>query len=368
MSVWSLKPEPIVGIDISSTAVKLLELSKSGKEYKVESYAIEYLPADSIKDKNIDSEKLEEVGVAIDRVVKRAKPRTQYAAVAVAGPAVITKEITMDAAMSDGEMKEQLEEDPAQYLGQDTEDEISFDFQVIGPNDKEPERVDVLLAACSSEILETRKTVLDLSGLKPLIVDIEKYALENAFLMVAQNDPEIDENEVIALLEVGATTTTMNVLSDQKIVYTNEEIFGGKQLTEQIKNHYDLDYEQADLAQRTGSLADDYKTEILEPFKIEMAQQISQMVQFYEAQGTYGKLSHILIAGGCASIADITEHINNKVGGQVTIVNPFAQMSVASRVKKKALMNDAPTLMIACGLALRTFDYLFDKDKGVPKK
>jgi type IV pilus assembly protein PilM len=356
MSVWSLKPEPIVGIDISSTAVKLLELSKSGKEYKVESYATEYLPAGSIKDKNIDPEKLEEVGVAINRVVQRAKPRTQYAAVAVAGPAVITRVITMDGGMSDEEMKEQIEEDPPQYLGIDTEDEINFDFQIIGPNEKEPERVDILVAGGFNEIIETRKTVLELGGLKPLIVDIEKYALENAFLMLAQNDPEIDENEVIALLEVGATTTTMNVLSDQKIVYTNEEIFGGKQLTEQIKNHYDLDYEQADLAQRTGSIADDYQTEILEPFKIEMAQQISQMVQFYEAQGTYGKLSHILIAGGCASIADITEHINNKVGGQVTIVNPFAQMSVASRIKKKALMNDAPALMIACGLALRTFD------------
>jgi type IV pilus assembly protein PilM len=356
MSIWSLKPEPIVGIDISSTAVKLIELSRSGKEYRVECYATEYLPADSIKDKNIDSEKLEEVGKAIKRVVDRAKPRTQYAAVAVAGPAVITRVISMEGGMSDEEMKEQLEEDPAQYLGQDTEDEISFDFQVIGPNEKEPERVDVLLAACSGEILETRQTVLEFGGLKPLIVDIEKYALENAFLMIAQNDPEIDENEVIALLEVGATTTTMNVLSEQKIVYTNEEIFGGKQLTEQIKNHYELDYEQADLAQRTDSLAGDYKTEILEPFKMEMAQQISQMVQFYEAQGTYGKLSHILIAGGCASITDISEHIKNKVGGQVSIVNPFAQMSVASRVKKKALMNDAPALMIACGLALRTFD------------
>ena len=356
MSVWSLKPEPILGIDISSTAVKLLELSISGKEYKVESYAIEYLPAGSLKDKNIDSDKIEEVGAVINRVVQRAKPRTLFAAVAVAGPAVFTKEIVMDGGMSDEEINNELKEDPAQHLGIDTEDEINFDFQVIGPNDKEPDRINILVAGCFSEILETRKIVLDIGGLKPLIVDIEKYALENAFLMVAQNDPEIDENEVIALLEVGATTTTMNVLSDQKIVYTNEEIFGGKQLTEQIKNHYDLDYEQADLAQRTDSLADDYKTEILEPFKIEMAQQISQMVQFYEAQGTYGKLSHILIAGGCASIADITEHIKNKVGGQVSIVNPFAQMSVASRIKKKSLMNDAPALMIACGLALRTFD------------
>jgi len=358
MSIWSLKPDPVVGIDISSTAIKLLELSQVGKGgYKVESYAIENLPEKSIQeDKNIESEKVEEVGAAISRVVKRAKPRAQHAAVAVAGPAVITKTITLEGGMSDEDMKEQIEEDPATYLGQDIDD-IYLDFQVIGPNEKEPERVDISLVACRSEILDARTTVLELGGLKPKIVDVEKYALENAFIMTAQNDPEINENEIIALIEVGATTTTMNVLGEQKIVYTHEEMFGGKQLTDQIISHYELDYEQADLAQRTGvNLPEDYEADVLEPFKDEMAQQISRMVQFYYSSSSYGKLSHILIAGGCASIPNIIEPINNKVGGHVTIVNPFAHMSVASRVSKKTLMNEAPALMIACGLALRTFD------------
>jgi len=137
-------------------------------------------------------------------------------------------------------------------------------------------------------------------------------------------------------------------------------MFGGKQLTETVQSNYEFNnYEEAEFAQRANNLGDEYEKVHLEPFKDEMAQQISRMVQYYytsEASSRYGKLSHILIAGGCASIPNIIEPINNKVGGHVTIVNPFAEMSIASRVRKKALMDDAPALMTVCGLALRTFD------------
>ncbi|MCK5720679.1 MAG: type IV pilus assembly protein PilM [Thiomargarita sp.] len=355
MSIWNLKPEPVIGIDISSTAVKLLELSYSGKKFKVETYAVEALSEKTVEDKKIIE--IEKVGSIISRLVKRAKPKALHVAIAVAGPDVITKTITMEEGMLDVEMIELIREEPAQFLGEDI-DEIHVDIQILGANEKEISRVDVLLAACRSETLEARITALELAGLKTRIVDVEKYALENAFLAVTKNDPEIDENEIIALVEVGATTTTMNVLGEQQIIYNHEEIFGGRQLTERIQERYELDYEQAEYSQRTGGegLPDDYETEILNPFKDEIAQQISRMVQYYYSSSSYGKLSHILIAGGCASISNILEPISNKVGGHVTIVNPFVGMSIASRVNKTHLMNDAPALMIACGLALRNFD------------
>lgn len=355
MSIFSLKPDPVAGIDISSTAVKLLELSRAGKGYKVETYGIEPLPDKTIEDKNITEAGIEIVGDAISRLIKRTSPRSQYVAVAVAGPAVITKIISMDGGMSDNDMKELIESDPTTYFGQEL-DEIKFDFQVIGPNEKEPERVDILLAAVRTETLEQRESVLELANLKAKVVDIEKYALENALVQTAQNDPEINDNEIIALVEVGATTTTINVLAEKKIVYTHEEMFGGRQLTEQIQGYYGLSYEEANLAKRNGGLPEDYETAVLQPFKDDMAQQISRMVQFYYAAASYGTLSHVLIAGGCASIPGIIDDVNNKVGGHVSIINPFVGMSIASRVSKKALMNDAPALMIAYGLALRTFD------------
>ncbi|MDY6992198.1 MAG: pilus assembly protein PilM [Pseudomonadota bacterium] len=364
MGLFRLKPDPLVGIDISSTAVKLLELGQAGKGYRVESYGMEPLPEDVIVDKNINKDKEDAgqiVGEAIGRVIKRAKPKAQHAAVAVGGPGVFTKIITMDGGLSDGDMKELIESDPEAYIGQPL-DQINFDFQILGPNEKEPERVDVLLAASSSENIDEHIAILEIAGLKPRVVDIEKYALENAFVLIAQNDPEINEGETIALVEIGATTTSINVLAEQHIVYAHEEMFGGKQLTEEIKDRYELTFEEANLAKRgegSVTLPEDYETELLEPFKMEVAQQVSRMVQYYysmEVSSKYGKLSHILIAGGCASIPGIIDQITNKVGGHVTIVNPFATMSVASRVSKKALMKDAPALMIACGLALRTFD------------
>ncbi len=359
MSIFRLKPDPVVGIDIGTTAVKLLELSQVGDKFQVESYAMEPLPENSVEDKDISQ--LEAVAPAINSVVKRAKPRSQYAAVAVAGRNVITKTITMNSGLSDNEIQEQIEADPASYIGQDIED-IEFDFQMIGPNEKEPDRVDYLLAVCRSETLEVRTNVIELGGLKAKIVDIEKYALENAFKMVVENDPDIDETDTIALVEIGATTTTIIVLGDQKIVYTNEQLFGSKQLIERVVSQYDLSYEEADRAIRNGGLVSDetplsdYETEILDPFKEDIVDQISLMIKNYNAHSSYGKLAHIFIAGGCAPIPGLIENLNTKLSGHITIVNPFSSMQLAPRVSEKALMRDAPALMIACGLALRTFD------------
>ncbi len=358
MGIFSLKPDPLMGIDISSTAVKLLELSRTGKgsaSYRVENYAMEPLPERAVEDKNISEEGFDTVVQAIQRVVNRAKSKTEFAAVAVAGPAVMTKVISMPGGLSDEEMLDTIESDAEQYIPYPL-DEVNLDFELIGPSEKEPDRVDVLLAACRKENVDSRIAALEEAGLKARVVDIERYALENALLLVVENDPEIDPEETVALVEVGAASTTMNVLGGGKIVFTREEMFGGRRLTEEIQHRYGLSYEEANLAKRNGGLPDDYEVELLEPFKVEMAQQISRMIQFYYASSTYGKLSHILIAGGCASIPGIIEHINSKVGGHVTVANPFSAMSVGSRVSKKALMNDAPALMIACGLALRSFD------------
>jgi type IV pilus assembly protein PilM len=344
-----------VGIDISSTAIKLIEMSRVGnKGYRVESYGMEPLPEKAIRDdKTIADEEV--VADAIRRVVTRAKPYAKCASISVAGPSVITKVITMEKGLNDNDMMTTISMEAESYISMPME-EVYLDFEIIGTNEKEEDRNDVLLAASRRENVESRITAVELGGLKVKVVDIERYALENAFKIMVEHDPEINAEETVALIEVGATVTTINVMGEGRIVYTREEMFGGNRLTEDIQGRYGLSYEEANLAKRNGSLPEDYETEVLESFKIDMAQQISRMVQLYYAASAYGKLSHILIAGGCAAIPNIIEHINNKVGGHVTIVNPFSTMSVATRVGKKALMNDAPALMIACGLALRSFD------------
>lgn len=364
MGLFSRKSPPLVGVDISSTAIKLLELSRvgrGGKSYRVESYAAEPLPEGLVVDKAITD--VEAVGEAMQRLIHSAKPKTNLAAVAVGGSAVITKVIQMQSGQSEEELEESVNLEADQYIPYAMED-VMMDFTVIGPNEKNPEEeVDVMLAASKSDNVDNRIAVLEMGNLTPKVVDIELFALENAFTLMAQNDPEIDSEDTIALVDVGATTMTFSVLRNLSIDYTREHNFGGNQLTEQMQHRFGLSYKEAVNAKRQGSSAfedrsiyETYESELLEPFKEAMAQEISRALQFYYSSSTAGTIGHIVLAGGCASIPGIVELVHEKIGGHVTIANPFASMSVASNVKKKALMNDAPGLMIACGLALRSFD------------
>jgi type IV pilus assembly protein PilM len=350
-----LKPKkpPILGLDISSTAVKLLELSKSATQYRVECYAVEPLPPNSVVEKNITD--VEAVGEAIRRVVKRSGARAKFAAAAVPGSAVITKVIAVPASLTDEEMEGQIEIEADQYIPYSL-DEVNLDWQVLGPTEDNPETVDVLLAASRSENVDVRMAAMELGGLTPKIIDVEPYALETAYALVTHQLPDEGEDKVIAILDVGATMTTLNILYDGKIIYTRDQIFGGKQLTEEIQRRYGLSYEEAGMAKRQGGLPDNYVPEVLEPFKEAMAQQVSRSLQLFFSSSEYNAVDHILMAGGSASIPGVDDLIEEKVGTSTSIANPFANMSLANRVKAQALSNDAPALMIACGLALRSFD------------
>ncbi len=347
------KAATLVGLDISATAVKLLELSQSGDRYRVESYAVVPLPPNAVMEKNITD--VEAVGAAVGRAVKRSNSRAKQAAVAVAGSAVITKVITMSANLSEDDLESQIELEADQYIPYPL-DEVNLDFQILGPSEKGSESVDVLLAASRSENVDIRVAAVELGTLNAKIVDIEAYAMETAYGLLAPQLPNGGEGATVAILDVGATMTTLNVIYDFKIIYTREQVFGGKQLTEEIQRRYGLSYEEAGLAKKQGGLPDNYVPEVLQPFKDAMAQQVSRSLQFFFSSSQYNSVDHVILAGGCSSIAGIDEIIEEKLGINTTVANPFANMSLASRIKPQQLGADAPALMIACGLALRSFD------------
>jgi type IV pilus assembly protein PilM len=353
VGLFGKRATPIIGLDISSTAVKLLELGRSGGGYRVESYAVEPLPPNSVVEKTITDEQA--VGDAIRRAVKRSGAKNKFAAVAVAGSAVITKVISMQANLSDADLEGQIQLEADQYIPYPLE-EVSLDFEVIGPSESDPERVDVLLAASRTENVDVRVAAAELGGLQAKIVDVEAFAMENAFALLAPELPEGGMEQTIALVDVGATMTNLSVLSDMKIIYAREQVFGGKQLTEDIQRRYGLSYEEAGLAKRQGGLPENYVPEVLEPFKESMAQQINRALQFFYSSSQYGHVDHLVLAGGCASIEGVDRTIAAKTGVEVTVANPFAHMSLASKVKAESIANDAPALMIAAGLALRSFE------------
>jgi type IV pilus assembly protein PilM len=347
----------LVGLDISTTAVKLLELSRSagktGTLYRVESYGVEPLPPNAVVEKNIAD--VEAVGETIVKVLKKSQSKAKLAAVAVSGSAVITKTIAMPASMSDSEMEAQIQLEADQYIPYPLE-EVNIDFQVIGPSEKHPDLMDVLLAASRSENVDDRVAALELAGLTAVVVDVEAYAMETACTQLLDQFPEGGAEQTIAVADVGATTTTLNVLHGNKTIYTREQNFGGRQLTEEIQRRYGLSREEAGMAKRQGGLPDNYGPEVLEPFKEAMAQQINRSLQFFYSSSAYNSVDHLVLAGGTASIPAVDELVEERIGVPTAIANPFANMSVANRVKPQRLSNDAPALMIAVGLALRAFD------------
>ena len=347
------KSTPLLGIDISASAIKLLELSESGGKYRIESYAVEPLPANSVVEKNIAD--ADAVGEAIGRAVKTSGSRTKYGASAVSGYAVITKVITRSAGLSDEDMESQIQLEADQYIPFPLE-EVSMDFEILGPTEGNEEQVDVLLAASRSENVDLRIAALEVGGLEAKVVDVEAFALENAVAMMARELFGGGQGQVIAVADVGSAATTFSVLENLKIVYSREQAFGGAQLTEDIQRRYGLSYEEAGLAKKQGGLPDNYGPEVLEPFKESMAQQISRAQQFFFSSSSIAQIDHLILAGGCASIEGISEIVETAVGIPTVIANPFANMSLASRVPAQALNNDAPSLMVSCGLALMSFD------------
>ncbi len=352
LSFLDKKARPVIGLDISSTSVKLLELSRHGDRYRVETYAVKPLPPNAVVEKNINDQ--EAVAEVIRSMVKQSKTRLKYAAVAVAGSAVITKMIDLPAGLSDDAMETQISLEADQYIPFPLE-EVAIDFEVQGISPRNPEQVEVLLAACRRENVEMRAGVLQLSDLIPEKVDIEAYSMERAFELISEQ-LEDQDGQVVAIIDIGATMTTLSVLVDGKTVYTREQLFGGKQLTEEIQRRYGLSREEAGLAKKQGGLPDDYESEVLSPFKEAVVQQVTRSLQFFFSASQYNDVDYIILAGGVASLEGLVGLIEEKLGTQTVVANPFARMSVSSRVNAVSLANDAPSLMIVTGLAMRSFD------------
>jgi type IV pilus assembly protein PilM len=340
-------------VDISATAIKLLELARSGDRYRVESYAVEPLLPNSVVDKNITDTNA--VGEAIGRAAKKSGTKLKNVAACVAGSSVITKVIEMAAGLTDKEMENQIQLEADQYIPFPLE-EVALDFEVLGPSEANADRVDVLLAASRIENVVSRVEALNNGGLTAKVIDVEAFALENTVKLIAREQFGAGDDMIIAVADVGSTITTFSVLEKMKIIYSRDQQFGGAQLTEDIQRRYGLSYEEAGLAKKQGGLPENFVPEVLEPFKESMAQQISRAQQFFFSSSQIGSIDHLVLAGGCASISGIAELIEAKVGVRTTVANPFANMSVSSRVPAQSLGNDAPSLMVACGLALRSFD------------
>lgn len=350
--LFKQKPDVLLGVDISSASVKLLELSRDNGLYRVEAYGVEPLPQHAMVEKNISD--VAAVGDAIKRLIGRVRPSARRAAVAVAGSAVITKIIALDADQTDAQMEAQITADADQYIPYPLE-EVALDFEVQGRSERNPQQVDVLLAACRRENVDMRQEALELGGLKAAVVDIEAHAMQRVVGCMRPGLSVTPRDGLIAVVDIGSSMTTLSVLAGERSIYTREQLFGGRLLTEEIQRRYGLSYEQAGRAKKEGGLPPDYEDEVLLPFKEGVLQQVTRSLQFFFSSSRYDSVALIILAGGTASIPGLAGVVQDQLGTRAIVANPFSAMTLAPRVDARGLAADAPALMIACGLAMRSF-------------
>jgi type IV pilus assembly protein PilM len=348
MEFLSPKAPPLLGVDISSSAIKIVELAPVGKDgYRLERYVIEALPKDTVVEGNIAN--LEAAGDSLKRAWRRLGTRVKQVAMALPASAVITKKVIIPSAPREEDMEVQIESEANQYLPFAL-DEVNLDFQVLGQAPTGPEEVEVLIAA------SRKVAVAESAGLKAIIMDVESYAAQSAIELVENQLPGKPSERVIAAVDIGASTMRIAMYKDGQAVYVREQQVGGNQLNQEIARHFNIEVDEAEKEKKTGSLPEGYVAEVLQPFMENLSLEIARALQFFFTSTQYNKVDHILLAGGCAMLPGLEDVVSARTQVNALVANPFSRMQISSRVSQRLLTQDAPALLVACGLAMRRFD------------
>lgn len=354
LSFFNPKARSLIGLDISSSAVKMVELAGDGRNgYRVERYTIEVLPRDAVADGNIVN--LEAAAETVRRAWKKMATSTRQVAIALPASHVITKKIIVAAGQREEELELQVESEANQYIPFAL-DEVNLDFQVVGPAPSSPDEIEVLIAASRKEKVEDRVAVVESAGLKPTVMDVDSYAVLSAFGLIEKQLPEGGKGQIIALVDVGAHSMNLTVMRNGQQLYAREQAFGGNQLTQDIAKLFGMSFEEAEAEKRRNNLPDSYEAELLQPFVESMALEVSRALQFFFTSTQFTHVNHIVLGGGCAVLPGADEAVASRTQINTIIANPFADMILSDRVRAKSLLGDASSLMAACGLALRRFD------------
>jgi len=349
----SRQSAPLLGLDISSSSVKLVELGRDKAGTLVlERCAMEPLERGWITDGNV--EKFDEVADAIRRLVKKSGTRTRNVAMALPPSAVITKKIMLPAGLREEEMEMQVEAEANQYIPFSL-DEVSLDFCVIGPSPTSAGDVEVMIAASRKDRVQDRQGLAEAAGLKPAILDIESYASRMAVQRLIEGLPGQGKDALVALFEIGAENTSLKVLRDNELLYDRDQAFGGAQLTQLISRQYGFSFEEAELKKLSGDLPEDYQATILSPFVDSLSQEIGRALQYFFTSTPHHKVHYVMLAGGTATLPGLKDRVTELTGFASMVINPFEGMKLGSAVRESKLRREAPSYLTACGLAMRRF-------------
>ena len=347
------KSPPMIGLDVSSSSVKLVELGQSSPgDYVLERFAMEPFEKCWITDGQI--EKFDEVADAVRKVVSKSGTRTKQVVLAMPQSSVITKKIILPAGLREEEMELQVETEANQYIPFSI-DEVSLDFCVIGPSPTSLGDVEVLIAASRKDRVQDRQGLAEAAGLTPMILDIESHAARLAMGRVIAALPNEGRDALVALFEIGADTTSLKVLRDDEQLYDRDQAFGGSQLTQLISRQYGFSFEEAEQKKLAGDLPEDYESVILAPFVDSLSQEIGRALQYFFTSTPHHKVHYVMLAGGTATLPGLKDRVTELTGFASMVVNPFDNMRLGSAVRESRLRREAASYLTACGLAMRRF-------------
>ena len=350
--LWKKKTSLMVGIDIGSHAVKAVLLSQGSESYVLENYAIEPMPRGAVVDREIQD--IEAVGNIIAKVRKKIDSSVKLAAAAVSGQTVITKIIYMDVTLSEEELASQIEIEADSLIPYPL-DEVSLDFESLDVNESDPTKINVLLSAARTESIEARVAALESGDFEAKVIDVESYAVSRTYELCLPMLPSDAKDKMVAIVDIGANMTLFSASNAGKNIYSRDQIFGGEQYTRSIVSYYNKSFEEAEVAKVNGDLPPNYRFEVLAPFHTILVKQIRRAIQMFLTSSGHEKVDYLVISGGTALVEGIQELLTEELGIYTVIANPFDHMNIAGDLDQKELKSIAPQLMVAAGLALRSF-------------
>lgn len=352
-SFFSREPAPLLGIDVSSFSVKLVELGRSRTgELVLERCAMQALEPGWITEGNID--RFDDVADAVRTLVRKSGSKTRNVAMALPSSAVITKTIVLPGGLSSDDMQMQVESEANQYIPFPL-DEVSLDFCELGPSPHSAGDVEVLIAASRKEKVSDRQGLAEAAGLHAVVMDVESYASRLAAGRLIETLEQQGRYSLVTLFEVGALSTNMQVIRNDEVLYEREQPFGGAQLTQLIARHYGFTLDEAEAKKRSGDLPDEYKLMLLGPFLETLAQEMARALQFFFTSTPYNKVDHILLAGGGSVLPGLIDAVTKHTGSICSVVNPFGGMLMGPGVSARKIAQAAPSYLMSTGLALRRF-------------
>ncbi len=350
------KAKNVIGLDIGSNAIKLVQLKESKRGYSLQNFAMSQLPPEAIIDGALMNSTV--IVATIRDMMQAQRLRSKEVGIAISGHSVIIKKITLPA-MTDEELEESIQWEAEQYIPFDIND-VNIDVQVLTPEAAEQGQMDVLLVAAKKDMINDYLAVVQEAGLTPMVVDVAAFCVENSF----EVNYEKPTTETVVLVNIGASVININVISEGITSFTRDVSMGGNQFTEEIQKQLNVSHDEAEALKLGGGGAADADSVV--PQEVErviaavsenLAGEIQRSLDFYAATAADSQISRIYLSGGTCKLPSLYKVIENKVGVPVEILNPFRNIEFdPKRFDPEYIREVGPAAAVAVGLALRTPD------------